>query len=500
MRHIQNSLFAGAIAAVMAIAPLPAFADAGAPQSVTALPGKPVLMLGGFDLAGLGYQLDEFVVSGKATRYALRRPVGEDGKIDIVADGSADYTTRYVVARPADAKKFNGTVLVEWLNVTAGQDTPADWMVAHREMLRRGYAYVAVSAQQVGVEGGASIMGMGLPLKKANPKRYAGLSHPGDAFAFDIYSQVGKALKAKGASGLLGSLKPARVIGIGESQSAMFLSTYVNAVDPLSRAYDGYLVHSRFGSGAGMNGVGVRSATVGNSQAMPEQLKFRPDLRVPVLSLETETDLYGGNISGYAGSRVKDHKTLRVWELAGAAHADGYLFNGAFRDDGKRSAEELAKIFVPSTNTPGIKVDKPYNTGQPHHYVLEAVLAAIDRWVRTGRAPASTAVIGVNPGAPLSFVLDANGNALGGVRTPWTDVPTMKLSGIGNSGSFTASLVGTSEPYDLAKLAALYPGGKSDYLKRFTVSLDAAIAKGHLLGDDRQEILDIAAINYQGAP
>ena len=55
---------------------------------------------------------------------------------------------------PIDVTKFNGTVLVEWLNVSGGIDTPAVWMMAHREIARAGYAYVAVSAQKVGVDGG----------------------------------------------------------------------------------------------------------------------------------------------------------------------------------------------------------------------------------------------------------------------------------------------------------------------------------------------------------
>lgn len=500
MRRALNRRIGSFIALAVGLAPLPALADASAPPSATALPGKPVLLMGTFDFAAMGYQVDEFIIAGNATRYALRRPATADGKIDIVADGTAGYTTRYVVVRPSDAAKFNGTVLVEWLNVTAGQDTPADWMVAHREMLRRGYAYVAVSAQKVGVDGGASIMGVGMPLTKANPKRYGGLAHPGDAFAFDIFSQAGKALKTKGSSGLLGALRPARVVGIGESQSAMFLSTYVDAVDPVARAFDGYLVHSRFGSGAAMNGVGVRSAIAGNTQAMPAQLKFRPDLRVPVLSLVTETDINGGTIAGYAGSRSRDHRTLRVWELAGAAHADAYLFGGAFADDGKRTSAELAKGFRTSKTAPGATLDKPYNSGQPHHYVLEAAVKALDSWLRTGKPPASTPIIATtNADGRTAFVTDGNGIAQGGVRTPWTDVPAMLLSGVGNSGGFIGVLVGVGDPYDQAKLDALYPGGKSEYLKRFTASLDAAIAKGHVLKEDRQEILDIAAINYQGA-
>ncbi len=493
------------LSAAFACAPVALQAQAETPPAIAALPGKPVLLMGSYDLASLGYQVDEFTAAGKATRYALKRPATIDGKLVAVADGTADYATRYVVIRPSDPKKFNGTVLVEWLNVTAGQDTPADWMVAHREILRRGFAYVAVSAQKVGIEPGASVMGMGLPLKKANPARYGGLSHPGDAFSYDIFSQAGRALKGKGSSSLLGNLVPRRVIGIGESQSAAYLVTYVDAVDPLARVYDGFLVHSRFGSGSSLsNNRGIDSKAAPNPQYdMPAQMRFRSDMRVPLLSLVTETDLNGSRLTGYAGSRTPDGKNLRVWELAGAAHADGYLFGGAFMDDGKRSAADLARVFRTSVNAPGGPsggLAKPYNSGQPHHYVLQAAVRGIDSWLRSGKAPASTPIVETTPdGDKWGFVTDGNGIAKGGVRTPWTDVPTMRLSGIGNSGGFIGMLVGVGEPFDAAKLAALYPGGKAEYLKRFTASLDAAIAKGHLLGDDRQEILDIAAINYQGA-
>ena len=72
--------------------------------------------------------------------------------------GTADYTTRMVVLTPTDAAKFNGTVIVEWLNVSGGVDAPALWFMAHREIVREGYAYVVVSAQQVGVEGGVSML------------------------------------------------------------------------------------------------------------------------------------------------------------------------------------------------------------------------------------------------------------------------------------------------------------------------------------------------------
>ncbi len=96
---------------------------------------------------------------------------------------------------PTDATKFNGTVLVEWLNVSGGIDAPAVWFMAHREIVREGYAYVAVSAQKVGVDGGLTITGIDMSLKKQDPERYSSLSHPGDAYSYDIFSQVGRLVR-----------------------------------------------------------------------------------------------------------------------------------------------------------------------------------------------------------------------------------------------------------------------------------------------------------------
>ena len=197
---------------------------------VSSLPGRPNLLLGAYDLATLGYGAEEFFVSGTARSYAT--------------DDHADYTTRIVVCRPTDDAAFNGTVVVEWLNVSGGIDAPAVWFMAHREIARAGCAYVAVSAQHVGVEGGDNLMGVDMSLKAQAPERYSSLVHPGDQFSYDIYSQVGRLVR-DGAGGVLAGLKPESLLAVGESQSAMFLTTYVNQVDPDAAVFDGFLVHSR---------------------------------------------------------------------------------------------------------------------------------------------------------------------------------------------------------------------------------------------------------------
>ena len=132
---------------------------------ITPVPGKPNLLLGAYDLATLGYGAEEFFVSGTASSCA--------------SSDKAAYATRIVVLTPTDAAAFNGTVIVEWLNVSGGIDAPAVWFMAHREVARAGYAYVAVSAQRVGVEGGASLVGADMSLKSPGSRTLFAPDPPG---------------------------------------------------------------------------------------------------------------------------------------------------------------------------------------------------------------------------------------------------------------------------------------------------------------------------------
>lgn len=456
----------------------------GPTPAVEAVPGRLTLLMGGYDVGVFGYRSDEFFLTGTATSYQA----GANGEAQPA--GTSPYATRIVVTRPVDPSRFNGTVIVEWMNVTGGQDLPADWVIAHRELVRSGYVHVGVSAQRVGVEGGASLVGSGAALKRANPERYGRLSHPGDAYSFDMFSQAGRAVRNEAAT-VLGGLRPQRLIAVGESQSAHFLVTYVNAVDPLARVYDGFLVHSRFGGGAPLSGAGMRDPNGPPASAAP----FRSDLRVPVLTVVTETDLMDGNLLGYRQARVPDSDRLRVWEVAGTAHADNYMFGLGLRDDGRLTPEQIAQAYAPTRTTIAGQFDLPANTGQPHHYVMQAAFHQIDNWLRNGDAPPQAPQL-VLTGTPPAYAVDANGNAQGGVRTPWVDVPTARVSGVGNSGGAIGFLAGVTEPFDAAKLSQLYPGGRADYLRRFEAALDQAIAAGFLLQADRAEILAVASAGY----
>jgi hypothetical protein len=460
---------------------------------VTPAPGKPVVLLGAFDIDSVGYVAEEFFISGTASSYAPVGLLGPDGRWDVTPSGAADYTTRIVVLTPADRTQFNGTVLVEWLNVSGGIDAPAVWMMAHREMIRSGYAYVAVSAQKVGVDGGESLLGIDMSLKSQDPTRYASLRHPGDAFAYDIFSQIGGLVRNAGEA-VLGELRPQHVVAIGESQSAMFLTTYVNAVDPLTRAYEGFLVHSRFASAAPLNDISIFDES---QTGIPEAVAFRPDLRVPLITIITETDLFGPVRHGYYYARQPDNEWLRVWEIPCAAHADNYTIQVAPIDTGCTPLDEIVAAYAPTNMLMGQQLGHYINFAPQHHYVVQAAVAALNTWVQTGEPAPAAPPISVREADAPQPILDPNGLAQNGVRTPWVDVPIARTSGVGADESIMSAIFGSGEPFDAATLHRLYPGGAEEYLERFTAKLDAAIQSGFILPADRAEILQLADATFR---
>src|SRR5215471_16860002 len=151
--------------------------------------GPPGIIMAGFDLGQAGYTLEEFFLESAATCFEPAGPAEADGYWEVTPAGQAPFTTRLVVCRPSDPGAYTGTVILEWLNVTRGFDAPAHWMLTHRQVMRAGWAWVGVSAQRAGVEGGSifeeagedpdpgSRRVMALPaLKQSDPVRYGDYS------------------------------------------------------------------------------------------------------------------------------------------------------------------------------------------------------------------------------------------------------------------------------------------------------------------------------------
>ena len=120
-------------------------------------PGTPFYAGVLFDEAEVGYVETEYFFSGTATSYIARDELASNGIWSIQPADTAPYNSRIVVLRPANDADFNGTVVVESFNVTGGLDSAPDWLPMHTELMRKGYAWVGVSAQLVGIEGGGPL-------------------------------------------------------------------------------------------------------------------------------------------------------------------------------------------------------------------------------------------------------------------------------------------------------------------------------------------------------
>ncbi len=448
-----------------------------------------------------GYVEEELFIGGTATRFD---PVDtpDDGAWTAAPADEAEYRTRIVVRRPAAPEAFSGTVLVEWFNVSAIEASP-DWGYLSEEIGREGHAYIGVSTQAQGVEGGETLLEVDVDadaaadagveadtsgLKNIDPERYGTLVHPGDAYAFDIFSQAGRAASDRAAE-VLGGLEPDRVIAVGESQSAMFLSTLINAVHPLDPVFDAFLVHSRGSTVAPLDGDFVAAAECEATASDRDHGVFiRTDLDVPVLLFASETDL---TLLGYANARQPDTELVRTWEVAGTAHADAHTIRsivGGPRDPGLGSL---------------LGCTEPINAG-PHHEVVQAALHQLVGWSSGGAAPPEAQRIELDDGDEVAIARDRNQIAMGGVRNPLVDVPVaayigdppggMTIEDVRGEDGDICALFGSTIPFDQAQLLELH-GSADAYREAFRASAAGAVAAGFLLQADADQLIAEAEAN-----
>jgi hypothetical protein len=463
-----------------------AYANAASPAAtgpVTGGNGVPVVFAHTtFDLATVGYAQSEFFLAGTATAYAPTATLTSDGKWTLAPSSQAAYKTRIVVDRPVNRRHFNGTVVVEWLNVTGGADASPDWIHMHDELIREGYAWVGVSAQAVGVNALKLPLCPPTPTQPCgDPQRYASLTHPGDSYSYDIFSQAGQAIRDDAAT-ILGGLRPKQLLAVGESQSAGRLTSYIDAVHPLVHVYDGFLVHSRGASGAPLSQPPLASVTT------PTPTLIRDDLDVPVLVFDTETD------TGALQARQADTSIYRLWEVVGTAHFDQYGLALGWTDMGDR--QSVADWFglmrnPPNQPSPNFTCAVPINTG-PQTFVLRAAIAGLNRWVAHGTPPPAAPRFDTISISPPQYAVDANGNVIGGIRTPAVDAPVAKLSGLGQTGSQFCFLFGTTVPFTEAQLVALYHthGG---FVSAWNRATRDAVRAGFIRRADAKQLRVVAA-------
>jgi Alpha/beta hydrolase domain len=419
-------------------------------------------------LASHGYVEHEYFLDGVAHAYTAVGTLGNDGHWTATPTTSAPFRTRLIVRRPANPATFSGTVVVEWMNVSAGADIDPTFGAANAAILRAGDVWVGVSAQKVGIDA----------LRNGNPGRYGSLHTPGDDYSYDIFTQAARTLRSRVGIDPLGGLTAQRILATGESQSAFRMVTYINAIQPLAHVFDGFLVYSR-GNGASSLGPGV---------TMPPAPVFRTDQAARIIDVQTEGDVI---VLHSALAHQPDDSHFRLWEVAGGSHADEHTLSRRFPST-PTMAGDLCVYRFNSANT---------------WAVVDAAVVKLDRWVRTGTPPAVAERIMLGPDLNVAdpVVRDKFGNARGGIRLPELQVPIATITGLPNLPvpgappifqSFCV-LFGRTTAFSASQLAALYPRHEV-YVTRFDAATEAAERAGFVLGADANALEAAAAASPIG--
>lgn len=403
------------------------------------------------ELTANGYVEEEYFIEGTANRYTSPAMANAE-----VIDSGHRYRTRLIVRRPQSAADFNGIVVVEWINVTGGPDKDIDWWQSGAHFVKNGYAFVVVSAQQMGID----------TMKQWSPGRYSSLdiTHDGmvsnDDLSYDIFSAVGLAVNRVGEStpagavDILGGLKAEQIIATGHSQSASRLANYLNNIHPLQPVYDGVVVHGGGG-------------------------RIRDDQDVKIFKLMAETDM-----ARRAADPQPNTDTFRQWEVAGSSHVD-IPFEVEYAR--VRNLREGLPIADAGARDPGCAL--PAHSRVPFRDVMNAAYEHMVVWIRDGVPPPVAQPLQVARMLPeLEFARDARGNILGGIRLAEHAVPTAKNTGMNSGSNNFCFLYGSHEPFDQATLKALYPDHAA-YVNAVRAVAEQNVRDGYILPEAAEQTI-----------
>jgi hypothetical protein len=397
-----------------------------------------------------GYAESEFLVSGVTNLYDGPTVGPAEVKTENVP-----YTTRVLVRAPTDPSKFSGRVLLEPFNTSVGRELDAGWGFLSDAVTDAGDAWVGVTERVSAVDA----------LKEFDAQRYRPLALRSNGQAWDILTQLGALLAEGGARSPLPDFDAEHLYMTGYSQSGVEISTYASAIHPLanephgSSVYDGYLVMGRAAS--------MTTLDSGKAALPPFEQRPMGPVDVPVVELLTESDVQGFSVPAYTnpgGATVRrddadaDDDHYRLYEIPGAAHAPS----------------------IPGCDGGG--------TTFPNNWFIRAAYANLLAWTEAGTIPPTADRIETDKIDVVSeFARDEYGNARGGVRSPYLDVPISSYAGTDTPGPL-CGLAGVETPLDDATLQSLYDDA-DDYLAQFEASLDATVAARFLLEGDTEAIL-----------
>ncbi|MGV0160302.1 alpha/beta hydrolase domain-containing protein [Mycobacterium colombiense] len=389
------------------------------------------------------YAEAEHLLSGTASCYAGPAT----GPATAVSYGHR-YVTRVLARYPKDVSRFSGRVIVEPFNTTYGLDRDALWLHVASLLQAQGDAWIGITVRATSAA----------QLKSYDPLRYADVEIPSNDFVWDLLRAIGALLKEGGEHSPVRHLSVRHVYLGGYSQSGVDTATFAAAFGDGRSTYDGFF--------PACHAASLTPLAVG--ERLPRfEYGAMPPREIPVIEVQPQSDVEGFSADGFvnpgsASVRRDDSDTpadrFRLYEIAGAPHA--------------------AKI-------PGCDGN---GSSFPMSAFVRAALRNLFRWAENGIAPPMAPRIALRVDDVVAeAAVDGFGNAIGGVPSPFLDVPIARYEAHSTPGPL-CKLAGREMPLPHEVLAERY-GDVQTYLAEFAISLDEAIRAGFLLKADRAALL-----------
>ncbi len=447
------------------------------------------------------YVEEEFFVSGTAALYGptTNEPLEEYEQLNGVkplstlCERDVPYTTRALVIRPRETDRFSGIVhAIPFHNLGAGAQVEP-------HVLREGHAWVGVEVCSGTRFGPDEIPSGGIAnLHKTDPDRYGTLDitggrpehwpnlQPGvlgkafetinfsqqgwEMLVFrqelarsyaqgpDIYFSVVEGLRT-GNGSPLGRLEVRRVYTSGASGGTEILR-------PLAQYHhDNWMQPD---GGPILDGYFI----------MVGQLPEHRPAKAAVVVFQTEAEALTANENGWDLPEDTDVPKFRYYEVPGTGH----MFSAA--PQASQDAASIAHVIpegIPGLSQRDVSEEYlPYDKFNAP--IVWALWDALYRWVDDGEPMPRAPRITRDPNAPDGIARDEHGNALGGLRTPWVDVPDARYVARISPGN---PLAPGMKPFTDEQMQALY-GSRGEYEQRVRARLDQMVDDGFLLARDRE--------------
>jgi hypothetical protein len=420
--------------------------------------------------------------------------------LSAVVQPAMPYATRVLMVRPRDNTKFSGRVHAYTFHNLGAQ------VAVERNLLRKGDAVLGLEGCS-GTRFGPLEMPSGgiAQLQKANLDRYRDLRFsdasplawpdlkPGrlaEAFkhldfgsvtpasnvfvqelyrsyaqAPDVISQLAQALKGGNPSfPFQGRVK--RLFSYGASGGSTIVQRYIDVHHDAGMMadgrppFDGYLV-----------AVGM----------LPET---RPKGAVLVF-LESENEAITGIRTGRQEPPDTDDPPFRFYQVPGAGHVMSAPLPEVAAAQAGIEMRQVAKVVpagiagLSDTGEPPPGVLRYDKVNQP---IVWGIWNNMYQWIEQGVPMPKAPRIKRDPKATDGIARDANGNALGGLRTPWVDVPDATyLSKISQMDPLRAGM----RPFSEEKMRSLY-GSRKHYLELVNKKVDQLVRDRWVMPEDAE--------------